>query len=99
MIAGPASSETASAVSVDMIVRNVRYWNRWNPLTYPFNRSASSSSMTLASVAVVEQRADDAIHRRRARALDQHRDTVVQIAAQRRDQRGLIGVMRRARAE
>src|SRR5690242_9493195 len=92
---GPSSSATHSAVSALMIVRNDTYWNRWNALRWPRNRSASSSNMAPASVsiAIAEQRLHDAIHRRAARALNQHGHTGRHIGSQRRDQFLLTGEM------
>src|SRR5690606_34537163 len=95
MIAGPASSETASAVSALMMVRKVRYWNRLNPLIESLSKPASSSSMASPSVGrgIPAQRRDDALHRGRSRPLDQHAHARREQLFERRDEAGLVGIM------
>src|SRR5690349_14356869 len=101
MIAGPASSDTASAVSVPMIVRNVRYWNRWKPLIHSRSNAASSSSIAGTSVAgrAAAEGGDDPVHRGRTRTLDQQHESGAQLGARRVDQRGLVLEVARAGAE
>src|SRR5262245_58902104 len=82
---GPNSSDIASAVSAAMMVRKVMYWNRCKAVKCRAIQSASSSIIgcALPCFLLVSKGRDDLIHAGGARALDQARDTAVQLLRKR----------------